>query len=169
MTVSAPTVFVPSDSDGMYKAPENRPVDRIGAILRARLMPVDQNGFDRPRATPDPSVTAVVAPLAPTPSMADALAAACLAVGGDLTQLLDSQAFVTAIMPVSPSDQDGLQSVIAAHMPAPTGPGMRPNPAQGAPSAIAPGPVTGSVLDQIRAQVSAKALDQPVPPGSTTL
>lgn len=164
MPTSAPTEFVPSDSDSMYVAPE-RPFDRMRRIT-SHLMPVSFNGQDRPRATPDTSVTNVVAPPAPVPSMALALAAACQAVGGDLSQLLDSQAFVTAIMPVSPSDSAGLEAVIREFQPAPATPGMKANAAQGHVGGPAPAPASGSVLDQIRGQLVAKA-DQPEPPGST--
>ena len=162
MPVSSSTEFVPSSEE--WTAPE-RPRDRIRAILAKKLMPVTKDGFDRPRATPDPSVTELVTPNAAPPSMATALQAAVEAVpGADLAQLLDSQSFCAAIMPVSPSDQDGLQSVIREFQPAPAAPGMKPNPAQGAPNAIAPSP-TGTVLERMAAQ-AAKALDQPEPPNS---
>jgi hypothetical protein len=167
MPVKSTTAFVEADTNGFYTPPKDRPIDRIRAIT-AHLQPVDQNGFDRPRAKPDDSVTAVVEPTTPgqVPTMADALAKAAEVVGADLQQLLDSQALVTAITPVSPSNEAELEAVIRDHMPPPVAPGMKPNPAQGAPGAIATGPAAGSVLDRMKAQ-AAKSLDQPEPPGST--
>ncbi|HVB13546.1 MAG TPA: hypothetical protein VNH38_02170 [Candidatus Dormibacteraeota bacterium] len=163
--VPSTTRFVEADSGGFYTPPE-RPFDRIRAIT-SHLQPVDGNGFDRPRAKPDASVTELVSPPAGAPpTMADALAAAAEAVGADLPTLLDSQSFCAAITPVSPLDQAGLQDVLRAHMPAPATPRMAPNPAQGAPGSSAPGPSTGSVLERMKAQAE-KSLDQPSPPGST--
>ena len=164
MPTKAPTTFVPPDSGGMYTPPE-RSFDRMRAIT-AHLQPVNGDGHDRARKTPDPSVAETVTPTGPPPTMAEALTLAANAVGADLPTLLDSQAFRTAVTPISPNDQAELQAVIREFQPAPAAPGMKPNLAQGAPSGIAPGPVTGSVLDQIRAQLVAKA-DQPEPPGST--
>ena len=52
MTVKSGTAFVEGDTGGMYTPPKDRPIDPIRAIT-AHLQPVDQNGFDRPRAKPD--------------------------------------------------------------------------------------------------------------------
>lgn len=165
--VPSTTRFVEADTGGMYTPPTDRPIDRIRKITAGHLQPVDHNGFPRPKAAPSDAIE-FVTPAGPPPTMADALSAAAGAVGADLAQLLDSNAFVTAITPVSPSDQAELQAVIRDFMPVPSAPTMKVNPAQGAPGASAPGPATGTLLERMQRQ-TAKALDQPLPPGSTTL
>lgn len=165
MTVKAPTTFVPADSGGMYTPPE-RVFDRMRAIT-AHLQPVNCHGFDRPRATPDASVTPVVPATAPTdapPSMAQALSRAADAVGVELAPLLDSVAFTAELGRISPADGAGLEEAIRRHMPAPT-PGMRPNAAQGASSATIPA-APKNLLERLQMETE-KALSQPTPPGST--
>lgn len=160
------TQFVETDADGAYTRPEG-PQTRIRDLLAKRLGRVDANGFRI--ATPDPTVVdTVTAPTSPPPSMATALLTAADAMGADLEELLQSRSFRQAVATISPANQTELQEAIADHMAAPTAPTMKPNPAQGAPSASAPGPATGTTLDRIHAQ-TAKHLDQPLPPGSTVL
>ena len=166
MTIRSSSVPAPV-LDGYDPPAQQAQRDRIRDQMR-KLMPVSFNGQDRPRATPDESVTAVVPPPTPgqIPSMAVALSQAAEACGVDLPAMLDSQAFCAAIAKVSPSDQAELQAVIRDFTPAPAPAAMQPNPAQGASGASAPGPATGTILERMQA-LAEKALSQPEPPGST--
>lgn len=131
-----------------------------------KLMPVSKDGFDRPRRSTDDSVTAIVtAPTAAPPSFATALSQAAEAVGADLPTLLDSQAFVTAITPVSSRDQALLQAVIRDHMPAPVAPLMAPNPAQGHTSGAAVPTAPKNLFERLKLE-NEKALSAPPPPSA---
>ncbi len=160
--VKSTTQFVgPSDA---YTPPANRPSDRIAEQMR-KLPRVDHNGRDLPKNAPS-DVIETVTPAGPVPTMASALARAAELEGADLAQLLDSERFRLAVATISPADSLGLQDAIRDYMPAPAAPTMRPNLAQGAPSAVAPGPATGSTLERMH-DLAEKALSQPEPPGST--
>ena len=147
-----------------YEAPSqesNR--DRLMAQMR-KLPKIDQNG--RTIKGPDPTVTEMVTPSAPVPTMASALARAAELEGADLPQLLDSQAFCLEIAGISPGDSLGLQQVIRDHRPAPPTPGMASNPSQGHVAGPARAPSSGSLLERLQQEAS-KSLGQPEPPGST--
>jgi hypothetical protein len=168
--ISSITVPVPSSED--YTAPESTR-SRI-AEKWARMPRVDANGFAVATQAETNVVDTVPAPGQP-PRMADALIEAAKAVGADPAALVDSEAFMVSLGPISPADSVGLREAITDAVSAnpslaiqPVTPGMRPNPAQGASSsgsAVPSRPKT--VAEMIRAQAS-KAAGQPVPPGSTT-
>lgn len=165
MAETSTTEFVPSSDE--YTAPE-RPFDRLRAIT-AKLQPVDGQGHDIPRKTPDPTVTAVVEPGAPSEvvNMSTALALAVAKVpGADLASLMDSTSFLREIGPISAADSLALIDLVRAHTPAPTAPRMQSNPAQHTSGASVPTPSSGSVLERLQKE-TAKALNQPEPPGST--
>jgi hypothetical protein len=97
--------------------------------------------------------------------MADALTkAAAAVVGADLSALQDSNAFLAAIATVSPSNDAELQEVIRDFTPAPTTPGMAPNPAQGHGSATVPR-APANLLERLQMETE-KALSQPEPPSA---
>jgi len=163
MPVKSSTWLVPSDRDpNVYVAPQ-RSVDRIAAI-NSRMPRVNHNGFVIPG--PDPSVVNVVEPPAAPPSMASALQAAAEACGADLAQLLDSNSFRAEIAAISPADSAALEDAVRFHMPAPAAPSMQPNRAQGASASGTVQSAPESLLERIHRQTQ-KALDQPLPPGST--
>lgn len=164
MPSKSSTWMVPSSADGSYTRPDTIQ-SRIAAKMK--LLPrVDHNGRDLLPDTADPSVTELVTPPTAPPTMGAALAAAAEAVGADLPQLLDSERFRLAVAGCSPADSLGLQDLIRDFQPAPAAPTMRPNPAQGAPGASAPGRPSGSILERMH-DLAEKSLTQPEPPGST--
>jgi hypothetical protein len=158
------TQFVKSSEE--YEAP-SRSFDRMRAIT-AKHQPVDGNGFDRPRAKPDDSVTAIVEPTSAVPTMSEALTAVAAQTGADLADLLDSASFCAAIGGISPSDTAGLLAAIADHQPPVPSTGMQQNPSQGR-SAAGPvsAPAAGTLLERVQAQAAKSLSGQPEPPGST--
>jgi len=172
------TVLVPSSED--YTAPANS-TSRIASKVR-RLFESEVIGKDgQPHAVAapvDPVVEAAVPGAQPgqVPRMADALMAAAAAVGADVTSLVDSASFTRTLGSISPADTAGLVGAIQEAMATnpslglqPVTPGMRPNPAQG--SSASGGAVPShpkSTLERIHDQ-TAKAANQPLPPGSTVV
>lgn len=166
MSISS-TQFLPSDE--FYTAPVNSR-SRMLEITK-RLPRVDQNGKVIPPPVDATVAAAVTGSNDRPPTMAAALTAAAAAVGVDVGALVDSQSFARSIGAISPSDTAGLVGAIQAAVVTnpslalqPERPRMKPNPAQGSSGGTAPSrPKT--VAEMIRAE-SAKALGQPIPPGS---
>ena len=172
--VSSITVSVPS-GDGYEQPAETGVRGRIAEKMR-RLPKVDANG--RTVATQaETGVTQVTDGSTPgkPPSMVTALIAAAAACGADPQALADSESFTASIGAISPADSAGLQGAVLDAMRVnpslaiqPPRQGMQSNPAQG--SSAGGGTVPSrpqTTLERIHSE-TAKVMDQPLPPGSTT-
>jgi hypothetical protein len=156
-----------------YVPPINK-ASRILAELQEHLPRVDANGKTVVTQAQTGVVETVPTP-GQTPSMVNALLAAAAACGADPQALGDSETFMASVGPISPADSSGLQEAVLAAMavnpsiaiqPEPR-PGMRPNPAQGGGGSGSQARPPQSTLERIHDQ-AAKALTQPLPPGSTS-
>jgi hypothetical protein len=173
--IASITVPVPSSADGSYTRPPGLH-DTMGEKARQTLhAKVDHNG--NPVLTRAETGTVDVTGTTPgqPPTMVNALLAAATACGADPQALVDSERFMVSIGAISPADGAGLRGAVLDALAAnpsiaiaPAAPGMQPNRAQGASAAGGAVPSRPqTTLERIRSE-TAKAMDQPLPPGSTT-
>jgi hypothetical protein len=146
-----------------YNPPEQEARrERMAAQMRKLPRFVDHNG--RTIRGPDPTTVEAVTPTAVRP-MVEVLAEVAAACGASVTELVENDEFTAEILKTSPADTEALTAIVRAYMPAPA---MKVNPTQGHASSASVPRAPANLLERLQSE-TAKALDQPLPPGSTTL
>ncbi|HVB77612.1 MAG TPA: hypothetical protein VNI34_07430 [Candidatus Nitrosotalea sp.] len=146
-----------------YNPPEQEARrERMAAQMRKLPRYVDHNG--RTIRGPDPTTVEAVTPTAIRP-MAVVLAEVAAACGASVTELVENDEFTAEILKTSPADIEGLTAIVRAFAPAPA---MKVNLTQGHASSASVPAAPRNLLERLQLETE-KALDQPLPPGSTTL